>query len=150
MDDQTAPQIRDIRDDLRVRINDLSRRRDAAERRLRDELQALDAEEATLKNMLALEEKRVRNGGLPLRQKPLRPGAANRTESEILEILSDEKEWPHASIKDALIARGIGQADDINFGRSLQGTLLSLRGRELVDHASERTWQITKKGLTGS
>jgi hypothetical protein len=79
--------------------------------------------------------------------KPLRPGAQTRLESEILDVLSNAREWEHTEIKAELISRGIGVADDPNFGRGLQGTLLSMRGRELVDLAGMRKWRITAKGL---
>jgi hypothetical protein len=142
-------EIRDIRTDLRTRLNALAGRREEAEQRYEAELVALDTEEATLKAMLALEEKRLRNGGGLQSAKPLRPGAHNRLESEVLETLSDEKQWPHGAIKDALIERGIGNGEDPNFGRSLQGVLLSLRSREFVGLVGNRTWQITEKGLSG-
>ena len=59
---------------------------------------------------------------------PLRPGATNALENEILALVSDRRSWPHNSIKAELVKRGFGP-NDPQFGRALQGVLLAIRKR---------------------
>ena len=82
-------------------------------------------------------------------KKPLRPGAANAIESEILTLLSDRHRWEHSTIKENLIEAGHGNSSDSHFGQSVQGTLLSLRTRGLVDLPERGVWEITEKGISG-
>ena len=140
----------DIIKELNARLADVAKRRDAEDERHEGVHQTLDREVEIIKAMLALEEGRSSNGyAVPAqRQRPLRAGAGNAVESEILEALSDRKEWFHADIKAHLIEQRLGSEKDPNFGRSLQGVLLSLRGRELVEHSDTAQWKITKKGLS--
>jgi len=139
----------DIKHELLARLAGVGKRRDEEEQRHAAVLRELDGEEDTIKEMLRLEEKLAANSqrALPWNAKrPLRPGAANETESEILEALSNKGEWDHSEIKSHLLDRGIGVGNP-NFGRSVQGMLLSLRARELVEHVGTGTWRATEKAL---
>jgi hypothetical protein len=140
--------IRDITADLRARLDLIQERRRAEDDRHSQAVEEINKEEMAVQAMLALEEKLLANGrAKALEAKPLRSGAATKFESEILEILSNADEWEHSDIKRELLARGVGDADDPNFGRGLQGVLLSMRGRELVELTGLRKWRITAKGL---
>jgi hypothetical protein len=139
----------DIKKELLARIAGVEKRRDAEDQRHKGALQELDHEEAVIKDMLKLEEKLSLNGHdqpAPKPKAPLRPGAANEVESEILEALSNKGNWEHSEIKSHLLDRGLGP-NNPNFGRSIQGLLLSLRGRELVENVGPGTWRATKKAL---
>jgi|SRR6267378_69509 hypothetical protein len=143
--------IRDLRSDLIARLEDIPKRRDRSNDRHLAELQAIQDEEKVLRAMLELEEKRVKNGHdrHVQEKKPLRPGAANAIESEILTLLSDRHRWEHSTIKENLIEAGHGNSSDSHFGQSVQGTLLSLRTRGLVDLPERGVWEITEKGISG-
>jgi hypothetical protein len=150
----STPEFRDIRSDLKLRLEGISARRDEAQRRYERELKEIEGEESILREMLKIEDKSNSNGHptslLDMMPSPqLRVGAQNRIEHEILIFLSDGKEHAHSEIRERLLGIGIGAPDDPNFGRSVQGTLLSMRGRDLVTLSDERTWKITQKGLTG-
>jgi hypothetical protein len=136
--------MKEIKEGLLERLNHVEKKRSDEDERHEGVLQALDREEALIKEMLALEEGRAFNGASAPKKKSLRPGAANEVESEILELLSVGNA-AHAAVKGYLIERGLGSATDPNFGRSIQGTLLSMRGRELVELVGEREWGISKK-----
>jgi len=138
----------DIKSELRARLEGIEGRRRAEDERHEAVHQQLDREADIVKAMLALEEGHGLNGiGAPSnkKKKPLRAGAANAVESEILELLSINSA-EHGALKEHLIEQGLGSADDPNFGRSLQGTLLSMRGRELVDLIGKGVWAIGEKG----
>lgn len=139
----------EIKHELLARLAGVEKRRDAEHERHEGALQELDREESVIKDMLKLEEKLTLNGHdapTPKPKAPLRPGAANEVESEILEALSNKSEWEHGEIKAHLIERGLG-SDNPHFGRSIQGLLLSLRSRELVENVGTGTWRATKKAL---
>jgi hypothetical protein len=138
----------DIKKELLARIAGVEKRRGAENMRHEMVLDGLDQEEATIKAMLKLEETLISNGHAPT-PKPyatLRPGTANEVESAILEALSNKGEWEHSEIKSHLLDRGHGIGQP-NFGRSIQGLLLSLRGRELVENVGTGRWRATKKAL---
>ena len=104
--------IRDISPDLQARLKLIADRRRAEEDRHEQALQDFDQEAEAVETMLELEGRLRANGkALVLGTKPLRPGANSREESEILEILSNNKDWEHTDIKGELIGRGIGRAE---------------------------------------
>lgn len=141
----------DIKQELLARLAGVGKRR--ADEKLRHDtaVRELDGEEDTIKEMLRLEEKLAASAqhvmpwehAAPL---TLRPGAANLAESKILEALSNKGEWEHSEIKTYLLDRGVGVANP-NFGRSIQGMLLSLRARELVQNVGIGKWRATEKAL---
>jgi hypothetical protein len=138
-----------IKNELLARLVGVEKRRDAENLRHEGVLQELAREEAVIKDMLKLEEKLFLNGHgapAPKPKAPLKPGAANEVESEILEALSNKGEWEHSEIKTHLLDRGLG-ANTPHFGRSIQGLLLSLRARELVENIGTGRWRATKKAL---
>jgi hypothetical protein len=143
--------IRDITEDLKARLELLAQRKNDEVRRHANALDEIAQEAEKVENMLELESQFLAGERQKLAavtaSKPLRPGAQNRFESEILDVLSNNKDWEHSEIKAELLGRGLGDANDPNFGRSLQGALLSMRARELVELVSERQWRITAKGL---
>lgn len=134
-------QMRDIRPDLKARLELMARRRDDAEQRYEAELQGIDAEEAMIKSLLEAEERRIAAGYATM---PRHPAAANDLENAILDILGDQRDWPHANVKAELIGRGIGK-EDASFGRSVHATLLSMSNRGLVESVGMGVWRITKK-----
>jgi hypothetical protein len=139
----------DIKKELLARLAGVQTRRDAEEERHERALQEFDREESVIKAMLKLEESLALNGYEPTAPKakaPLRPGAASEVESEILEALSNKADWDHSAIKARLIDKGLG-ADTPHFGRSIQGLLLSMRSRELVENVGTGVWRATKKAL---
>jgi hypothetical protein len=146
--------IRDITEDLKARLELLAQRKKDEERRYAEVLDEIDQEAEKIEGMLELESQFLAGERKKLAaataSKPLRPGANNRFESEILDIIANGKDWEHSEIKAELLGRGLGDAADPNFGRSLQGALLSLRARELVELVGERQWRITAKGRGGS
>jgi hypothetical protein len=140
--------LTDLSPQLQARLADVERRRDAeAERHLAAE-RDLDREEAIIKAMIDLEKGRSLTGSdvAAMMAGPLRPGAVNTMESEILGFLSNKEDWGHADIKAFLIERGLGTSSDAQFGRSIHGTLLSMRGRDLVESLGTGKWRIVKKG----
>jgi len=142
---------RDILPDLEIRLKRIDALRDEAQRRYERELEEIKRNETVLREMIELEKKGALNGYAPKVELagPLRAGAQNRTEHEILQFLSDEQEHRFDDVRANLLSVGIGNEDDPNWGRSVFGLLLSMRGRELVDMPKPRRWRITKKGLTG-
>jgi hypothetical protein len=140
--------LRDITADLQARLDLIGSRRREEEHRHVRALQELDGEVEMIKHMLDLERRLLADRQAKASAaKPLLPGAATPLESEILEILGNKKEWEHAEIKAELVNRGAGRTDDPTFGRSLQGTLLSMRSRELVDLLGVGVWRIAEKRL---
>jgi len=141
-----AQQIRDIRDDLKARLDLLGPRRGEVQERYKAEIQEIDREEAMLRTLLAAEERLMAKTRVTVERK----WAGNALENEILDILSNEGEWEHSEIKTALLDRGHGHNDDPKrFGQSIQGTLLSMSHRDLVESVGRGKWKITKYGLTG-
>ena len=140
-----AQQIRDIREDLKARLDLLGPRRGEVQERYKAEIREIDQEEAMLKTLLAAEERLMATTNVTVERK----WAGNALENEILDILSDVEPWEHAEIKTALIKRGHGKNDDSRFGQSLQGTLLSMSHRNFVTNAGYGKWQITEVGLKG-
>lgn len=139
----------DIKNELLARLDGVGKRRDLEKERHERALQEFDREEAVIKAMLELEETlAIKGHDTPISKpkSPLRPGAANEIESEILGVLSDRRDWEHGEIKARLIAKGLG-TDGPHFGRSIQGLLLSMRGRELVENVGVGIWRATKKAL---
>jgi hypothetical protein len=140
--------MRDITDDLRAILTILGQKRRDEDARHTQAIEEIDREAATVQATLDLQVKLLADGRVKsLDAKPLRPGASNRLESEILEILANADVWDHSDIKRELLARGLGDAKDPNFGRGLQGVLLSMRSRDLVSFVGTRKWKITAKGL---
>jgi hypothetical protein len=138
--------IRDIRADLRVRLDLIGPRRDKAQARYEAELHEIAQEETMLKTLLAAEERFMATARVVVQ----REWAGNPLENEILDLLGNEDPWEHGEIKTALIERGYGKDDEARFGQSLQGTLLSMAHRDLVVSAGHSTWQITEFGSTGA
>ena len=138
--------IRDIRADLKTRLNLVGTRRQEAKERYEGELRDIKRDEDMLEALLASEERLMAVSRVVVE----RSGAQNALENEILDILSNEGNWEHGEIKSALLDRGHGHGDDPRrFGQSIQGTLLSMSHRNLVESAGYGKWKITKTGLTG-
>jgi hypothetical protein len=140
--------IRDIRGDLKARLDLIGVRRQEAETRYKAELSEIKRDEEMLEALLASEERLLANSRVTRE----RSWAGSALENEILDIIGDEKGWEHAEIKSALLQRSIGKDDDPkHFGQSLHGTLLSMSRRNLIVSTGfgTGTWKITKYGLTG-
>ena len=114
--------------------------------RHKTETEAIERDRQLLREMLEFEKRRA--GPMVARvtvTMAMHPLAQNRIESEILTMLIRDQELDHGAIKDRLIKDGYGSSADPNFGRSVQGTLLSMRSRDLVDLVGMGRWRITKK-----
>ncbi|MGA2815067.1 MAG: hypothetical protein ABSE67_01995 [Xanthobacteraceae bacterium] len=138
--------IRDIRGDLKARLDLVGDRRQKAKERYEAELNEIKNDEKMLEALLASEQRLMATSRVTIE----RQWAGNPLENEILDLLSDEKLWEHGDIKSALLERGIGKDDDPkHFGQSLHGTLLSMSRRDLLESGGYGKWKITKYGLTG-
>lgn len=134
--------MRDIRSDLRDRLAAISRQREAAEAEHKSRLAAIDQQEVMLSELIRVEDARAAEAHKNL---SLKNGAANPLEHEILTLLETDGTCEHGKIKDEMIARGLGKAADPQFGRVIQGHLLSMKGRKLVDTLGEGNWRIHRK-----
>jgi hypothetical protein len=136
----TSTESTDLLGPLRARLEGIDKRREAENQRHKGVLQGLDQEAATIKAMIALEEKLTFGGPVKPKQ-PLRPGARNEIESEILGLLSDRGIWQLNAIKMHLIHKGLGRADDPQLGRATHALLLSMSKRGAVAYRGEGQWQ---------
>jgi hypothetical protein len=137
--------IRDIRGDLKARLELVGDRRQKAKERYEAELKEIKRDEEMLEALLASEEQLMAASGVPIE----RSWAANALENGILDLLSDEQSWDHQDVKSALQERGHIKGDPGHFGQMLHGVLLSMSRRGLLDSLGVGRWKITKYGLTG-
>ena len=137
----TSTESSDLLGPLHDRLAGIEKRREAEEDRHEGVLQALDKEAETIKAMIALEEKLSPNG--PMKPKsPLRAGARNETESEILGLLGNHEVWHLNAIKLHLIHKDLGVENDPNFGRATHAQLLTMAKRGLVVSRGDGQCQI--------
>jgi hypothetical protein len=138
--------IRDIRGDLKARLDLVGDRRQKAKERYEAELREIKRDEEMLEVLLVSEERLMAATDITTE----RSWAGSALENEIFDILGDEKGWDHGEIKSALLQRGLGKnIDPGHFGQSLHGTLLSMSRRDLLESVGLGRWKITKYGLTG-
>jgi hypothetical protein len=142
--------MRDIRDDLRERLGALREERDLLQAQLKAKLSEIEAYEGQLNLLLQMEEKRaaelaqssmnfdipLNNGGPP----DISLSPKDQLESVILVLLDGGVTLKHAQIKGRLEEAGFGRGEKF-FGRVLQGTLMSMRSRELVDLVGTGEWR---------
>jgi hypothetical protein len=138
--------IRDIRGDLKARLDLIGERRQKAQERYEQELREIKRDAEMLEALLTSEDRLMASSRVAIE----RSWAQNALENEILDILSNEGAWEHGEIKQALLDRGHGKGEDSGrFGQSIHGTLLSMSRRDLVESVGLGKWKITKYGLTG-
>jgi len=137
--------MRDIRDDLRQRVQLLKDERDELQKQLTEKLAELDAYEAQLSSLLAFEEKRA-NG--PAAQGQLELTAAAKVEEHtdedfeaaILSIMGNYQSWTHADIKSQM-EQDEWTLEKGSLGRAIQGQLLSMKQRGLIEFMGDRKWR---------
>ncbi|RTL73544.1 MAG: hypothetical protein EKK36_14400 [Bradyrhizobiaceae bacterium] len=152
--------MRDIRDDLKQRVALLQAERDELQRQLKEKLAELDEYEEQLSALLALEERRAsKKAEVPEVPAPLTaPIQNNRTEDasadvqtknferSILEIMGNDEDWTHAEIKEQITKQGWSAKGSL--GRAIQGQLLSMKQRGLIDFVGDKKWR--KKTATAA
>ena len=140
-----TPHIRDIRADLKARLDLINVRRQKAQERYEAELGEIKRDETMLEALLEAEDRFMASARVG------RSWAGSPLENEILDLVSNEGDWDHSEIKQALLDRGHGKGDQGHFGQSLHGMLLSMsrRDRPLLTSAGHGKWKITQFGLTG-
>lgn len=144
--------MRDIRDDLRQRVQLLKDERDELQKQLTEKLAELDAYEAQLSALLAFEEKRAM-GAARQGQLDLTPAQEEAQEDEettdqdfeaaILTIMGNYQEWSHSEIK-AQMEKEEWTMEEGSIGRAIQGQLLSMKQRGLIEYAGDRKWRRLK------
>lgn len=139
---------RDLRPDLRARLDDIQAERVKIQARTRD----LDQDEAAIKRMLAIEERRLGNGnsGVPLAKainevvstaNSLFDAFATSTlRRAILDEMADRQVHTGESLTEALKRKGVVVPGQL--GRSVQGTLLSLQQQRAVKSLGNGKWQL--------
>jgi hypothetical protein len=140
--------MRDIRDDLRERLDGLRQERDRLQVALQAKLKEIAAYEEQLNTLLEMEEKRVAAAtpsfdfDIPVAITPpdISASPKDKLESVILVLLDGGVILPHADIKDRLEEAGFAHGHR-HFGRMLQGTLMSMRSRELIDLVPRGKWR---------
>jgi predicted nuclease with TOPRIM domain len=140
--------MRDIRDDLRQRVQFLKDERDALQKQLTEKLAELDAYEAQLSSLLAFEEKRA-NGAAAQGQRDLAESGEAAEESvegfeeAILAIMGNYQPWTHSDIK-LHLQQEQWSAEKGSLGRLIQGQLLSMKQRGLIEFLGDRKWRRLK------
>jgi hypothetical protein len=141
--------MKDIKSDLRQRLEAIDKKVNFEQQRHDAALEKLERARSTIKAMIDLEEN---DGTDPqedffARKQTSAPQEVTAAvlESEIHALLKNQKDWAHSDIKSRLILKGLGTDSDPQFGRRVQGTLLSLLARGLVEKAGKRQWRALKK-----
>jgi hypothetical protein len=150
--------MRDIRDDLRQRIQLLKQERDDLQQQLLAKLAELDEYEGQLSGLLALEEKRAARTAeivptLPdvefidprvpaeeeSEEEAVETGSDEDFEAAILDALKESKPLEHGEIKKRLEENWTMEKGSL--GRAIQGQLLSLKQRGAVEYLGDRRWR---------
>jgi hypothetical protein len=142
--------MRDIRDDLRQRVQLLKDERDELQKQLTGKLAELDAYEAQLSSLLAFEEKRAVGAGgqgqLELTTEKVVEITDKDFEAALLSVMANYQPWTHADIKakmeaeDWILIKG-------SLGRAIQGQLLSMKQRGLIEFMGDRKWRRLKAAV---
>jgi hypothetical protein len=145
--------MRDIRDDLRQRIELLRQERDDLQRQLQAKLSELDDYETQLSGLLAIEEKRAARVEVEadiVSAEFTAPAAGDGDSTEEVETGSDA-DFEAAildALKDAPLEHGeIKKRLEENWtvegsiGRTIQGQLLSLKQRGEVEYLGRSRWR---------
>jgi chromosome segregation ATPase len=140
--------MRDIRDDLRQRVQLLKDERDELQKQLKEKLAELDAYEAQLSSLLAYEEKRAVGAGGQgqLELTPIEKAdevTDEDFEAAILSVMGNYQSWTHADIK-AQMEREDWTLEKGSLGRAIQGQLLSMKQRGLIEFMGDRKWRRLK------
>jgi hypothetical protein len=137
--------MRDIRDDLRQRVQLLKDERDALQKQLTEKLAELDAYEAQLSSLLAFEEKRAVGAGGQgqLELAPADEITNKDFEAALLSIMGNYQSWTHADIKSKMEAED-WTLEKGSLGRAIQGQLLSMKQRGLIEFLGDRKWRRLK------
>lgn len=139
--------MRDIRNDLRERLEALRTERDELQAQLTAKLKEIDNYEKNISALLALEERRGDGNGMKKTTGPFKKAEMRSDfEGAILRLLSDRIIWEHATIRETLEEDG-WRAKRGSLGRVLQGILLGLLSRKLVEQPEPRKWLITDLGV---
>jgi hypothetical protein len=148
--------MRDIRDDLKERLALLRAERDALQAQLESKLAEIDAYEGQLTGLLTLEEARAASAAAvdvsptatdaPAEAEPAKtPEEINaQFEADILKILDDGLPREHSEIRAGMEEEGWVSRKKGGLGRQIQGVLLTLKNRRLVNYAGDSIWQKAK------
>lgn len=152
--------MRDIRRDLRQRLDSLRKERDGLQAQLDAKLVEIDGYEQHLAGLLDMEEKRLRGkktqGKKPKENEKVEKNAKTQKanpedqaaiaafEADILRIIDDGEPWPHAKIKAAM--ERLEWTFDGSLGRAIHGTLLSLmQNHGKVESVGKGVWRKVRK-----
>jgi hypothetical protein len=139
--------MRDIRGDLQQRLDALKAQRDELQRQLAEKMAEIDEYEKVVSAALAFEERmtpKALNLGAPKANRgPVTEQSRPAFEKDILNILpSDGGEMNHLEIKAELSKLGWAPPKDGgSLGRTVHGTLLSMKNRGLLAWVSEGVWK---------
>lgn len=147
--------MRDIRDDLKERLALLRAERDALQAQLKSKLAEIDAYEGQLTGLLRLEEARAADAAAvapspadtdePDVDPPQSPAEIDAMfEADILKILADGQPREHSEIRTEMEEKGWSSDKKGTLGRQIQGVLLTLKNRGLLDYAGGSIWQKAK------
>jgi hypothetical protein len=140
--------MRDIRQDLAERLNDIRAERS----RLAAEAEELEDQEEAIKALVQVENRRFHSRQVTLFAASIPdPAVAEAMESAsplaqaLLEALSDGKEWSLDRLKPFAEQRGIQPDTRSSLGRMIHGALMSLKLQGLVEISSPGSWKLVAR-----
>ncbi len=144
--------MRDIRPDLKERLDAVEADREAIQKRFQAELDALSARAETLRDMIRLEDAKWATEPPKGEAAPSVQAGNEAIERAILSLLPIGIEAPHSSIRISLEGRELLRLDDPQRGRALQGILMSMRYRGLVEivEGKQGVWRRAKPSSVGT
>ena len=138
--------MRDIRNDLKERLESLSQERDGLEKQYQGRLREFEGRESLLRQLLHQEDVRAL-GDQPSLFRKVREGQADKETSDltrlILDMLADGQNWSLDRLKEAGEKRGVLGGFE-SPGRSIHGALLSLKRQAKVQNIDQGVWRQSK------
>ena len=135
--------MRDIRDDLKERLETIEKEKANASIKLERTLLELDARERVLEDLLRQENVRAHEGQPELFIASLLTEAEHETPLTrfILQAMADGQVWSLEKLKARAEEAGI-MTDTDSPGRSLHGALLALKARGLSEIMEKGVWRL--------
>lgn len=145
--------MKNIKSALQDRLDAVAKKIDFEKQRHEDVMKRLLAAHATIEAMIAIEdaENEPQSDMFTPTSAPQQVATADQLEAGILAALkAHNARMLHGDVKEFLVRKGLGSATDPQFGRRIQGTLLSLKHRGIVDQPAMATWSLAsqKAGAT--